>query len=1394
MDFPRLPRRFSDQGRHTFDHWQNEKLKRMTVANTPENLLRINKIFSFHSNFMQGIVDFRENNFEINILTQPFLANSDSVLAAQTETQARSILRQYLAFLRAAREWNMDFIDFTKFQILPGATLRLGWELKGHDFPDASAFIPIFTKNSHLRFLKKDYCPEFEEDQSRPVSRQSPYGYLFRQDDFASNLLHAHSMLEVKSSANLKIRINTKEPWLTKIIQNTLFHNLDSEEILLMKIPVNDMPMSDFFSAFSGDRESRQKNTACLVREFGLYLKQSVFQKTIMVIDGLEEKMDGQFLRFLLESGDITGLTVILFNDALHLDCDLELNEDPDNQLQKHLPTPSPARKQAGLSHEESELLGLFAAIGAPIPMAVARIMDRPGKASRTKALLEKNYLHEDRGFLSLRAPNEIRAAPADQIKPQLGLLAAKTDWPYLSILYFIACENLPALEQYLKALACEGTENIAPGPACDLIVRQLPKLAKNQKIIIHFLEILIQANELGLAEKLLNEYADPNAALTRLQAAHLAMRKKEYQKLERLLAGLEQVRGEYGDKWLYLNFISLDKSSETAKADAFAKKIRDPYFRHLAAVQLSDRKIYKGDFARAQALLDGALGYFQARRCGREEIEILSQIAKLQREKGSFAAAESSYKTIFVKSESEDFRLNSAFTAVDLGNLYLENDDDFQAECWYQKALKLFEKEKNGDGIMLVNSNLINIFTHQGNWKEAENLLRAVLAHNEEKKLPVSCAIDCLNWANLEYLRLNHGRALKLIERATKIFEKSGHHKGLAECALLKCRISFLASRAPDPLAPGVAFFSGDQKIVWNICQRGGPAGGHDQGPALEKQLAAIQSNKIKFATLAMLLNRSYQPEWLDMLREISRNLSEKSKNYFYYAYWYAYFDQVPGAGSMDGMSRETFLAMHDFFSMNKRRISEKLERMRTDLDESENRGSLFDDARLVENHRHWRHPEDFFSSFSSEINKTQRVDWLVMQFYEKEQPLFAFSNSDQFKELAKEMIDHLRRKPEIQNFFLTEIKTKFISQEKIFYPFANTKMMRWPIADDLSAGIVVAFKDKDQYFQNFFERHREVLNKLALLFRNFFKNEYQVREKLDFIIGASEKINEMKRLIVQVSKVDFSLLISGESGSGKELVARAVHRLSPRANQPFISVNAAALPETLLEAELFGFKKGAFSGAAENRVGLLEAADRGTFFLDEIADLPLSLQAKMLRVLQEKEIRRLGENKTIPIDIRLISASNKNLEKLIIANQFREDLFYRLQDLTIHIPPLRERREDIPLLIAHFLNKFSYPASGAHQAQCIAELFQNECFPGNVRELESKIKKLITFDPDLEHLPQMEKKKFSLQNARREFECTLLLNALNETGWNKSKTAEKLGISRMVLFNMIKKYNLKK
>ncbi len=553
---------------------------------------------------------------------------------------------------------------------------------------------------------------------------------------------------------------------------------------------------------------------------------------------------------------------------------------------------------------------------------------------------------------------------------------------------------------------------------------------------------------------------------------------------------------------------------------------------------------------------------------------------------------------------------------------------------------------------------------------------------------------------------------------------------------------------------------------------------------------LAAIGSRKTRFEALRLLLKKFRRREWLAHFQELALELSPREKNYFYFEYLYMSFDLAPEGPP--AARHDEFLAMVDFFTVNKRALSPRLTRLRQQCEESEKSLGLFAAARLVEQYRTWRLPADFFNSFSHEIGKAAPVDWLVMAVHEKQRPLFRFAGSDQFRDLGEEMLQDALATPLNQNLDLAEVKRRYRSPERLFYPFANTKIIRWPLAEDLLACLAIGSRDGALYFQDFCERHRETLNKFSLLFRNFLESEYRIDEKLDFIVGASQKIKEMKRRIAQVSKVDFSLLISGESGSGKELVARAVHLLGPRAGQPFIPVNAAAIPDTLLEAELFGYKKGAFSGAGDNRVGLLEAADRGTLFLDEIADLPLALQAKLLRALQEREIRRLGENKTIRIDVRLISASNKDLGELIRKNLFREDLFYRLQDLVIAIPPLRERREDIPLLIDHFLRKFGYPGQDPARLSAIADRFRDDAFPGNVRELESRIKSMITFNPDLELPDEQGQELFSWKSARQEHERDLLLKTLKEMNGHRSRTAEKLGISRMALFNLLKKYRI--
>ena len=396
------------------------------MANTPENLLMINKIFGFHSNLMQNIVDFRQTNFEIDIITQPLSADDSRTLPEPSAARAEDIFTQFLALRQAAQEWEMDFIDFSKFQILPGAALRFGWNLQGQKFPDAAAFMAIFRTNRHLHSL--DRGRHREENRKRPRATPVPTvkGYLYRSDDFAANILHSHSPAAIRSDANLKVRINTKDAEQGRIIQDILFHHLQTDETLFVRAATAGTTLRDFFAAAASGRDSGEKHAIDLVREFALSLKQSVFRKTVMVIDGLRRKEDGEFLSYLLDSGDIGGLTIILFNDALDLDCDLELNEAPSDPLQKYFSARPPARDAGELSGEEKKLLDMFALIGVPVPVSAARALAGAGGGARITALLKKNLLQENRQTLSVKTAAGA-AVSAKEERARLAALAAKT-------------------------------------------------------------------------------------------------------------------------------------------------------------------------------------------------------------------------------------------------------------------------------------------------------------------------------------------------------------------------------------------------------------------------------------------------------------------------------------------------------------------------------------------------------------------------------------------------------------------------------------------------------------------------------------------------------------------------------------------------------------------------------------------------------------------------------------------------------------------------------------------------------------------------------------------------------------------------------------------------------
>ncbi len=342
--------------------------------------------------------------------------------------------------------------------------------------------------------------------------------------------------------------------------------------------------------------------------------------------------------------------------------------------------------------------------------------------------------------------------------------------------------------------------------------------------------------------------------------------------------------------------------------------------------------------------------------------------------------------------------------------------------------------------------------------------------------------------------------------------------------------------------------------------------------------------------------------------------------------------------------------------------------------------------------------------------------------------------------------------------------------------------------------------------------------LDKLVIVARNATDQkrlitEYkQMKEKVegkDTILGESAKIKEVLASIERVAPTDARVLITGENGSGKELVAKAIHRLSRRAGRPLVEVNCAAIPNELIESELFGHEKGSFTGATNQRIGKFELADGGTIFLDEIGDMSLNAQAKVLRALEEGKIERVGGNKQIAVDVRVLAATNKNLADAIRQNSFREDLYHRLNVIPIHVPPLRERREDIPLLAAAFAEDICQRNGMALKRFTPDGLkkLQTMDWSGNVRELRNIIERLVIMTPqNTIEAPQIEQQVggfvaggddlLSVGGTFQEFkdraEAAFIKKQLEQHEWNISRTAEALDIQRSHLYNKMKKFGL--
>jgi DNA-binding NtrC family response regulator len=406
-----------------------------------------------------------------------------------------------------------------------------------------------------------------------------------------------------------------------------------------------------------------------------------------------------------------------------------------------------------------------------------------------------------------------------------------------------------------------------------------------------------------------------------------------------------------------------------------------------------------------------------------------------------------------------------------------------------------------------------------------------------------------------------------------------------------------------------------------------------------------------------------------------------------------------------------------------------------------------------------------------------------------------------------------------DVPDLILTDLKlptlsgVELLKQAKMILPRAEIAIMtgHGSIESAVDAMKLGAYDYIEKPFR--VEKMRLLLQRMAEKVRLVTDNEF-LRERvsteanLDGIIGTSANIQDVLRMVSRLKDTRTPVLISGESGTGKELVARAIHFRGALAQTPFVAVDCGSLVPTLMESELFGYEKGAFTGAIKTKAGLFQAANGGTIFLDEIGELPLEMQAKLLRVLQEKEVRPVGSNEKVNVDVRVIAATNRDLEAAYREGTFRKDLYFRLNVVTVHLPALRDRRSDIPMLVHHFLDRYA-PESHLQVTTAAMNSLLNYEWPGNIRELENCIARAITLGDrrliDVSDLPpsirseQGESAGSTLQDAASlsttalaEMERMTILRVFEQANGDKALAGRMLGISRATLYRKLKRYNI--
>ena len=855
--------------------------------------------------------------------------------------------------------------------------------------------------------------------------------------------------------------------------------------------------------------------------------------------------------------------------------------------------------------------------------------------------------------------------------------------------------------------------------------------------------------------------------------------------------------------------------------------------------IELGYFYLMKGEIEKAKSYLNKGYEIFE------KYIELpesgLSRIylAYLEGEKGNFKKAISLLKNsyqIFIK--TRDF-LSQAKVSSDIGLYYFQTENWEEAKKWFKISENLFDKINNPRGKTLARFNLGEVAIYEGKWDFAERVFEESLNFDRATGNKWMIAYDLNSLGYIHFLKGNFEVAEKELKESKNIFKKLEAFKEEADC-WLKLAELYIEKRnyslARKCLANAFEIIRRESLTRLNVqllLLEGLLYLNKKENLEAEQVIEKCVEEAQKIGTRS-LIGKSFLLKGKLLKyknKAVSKKYFEKAIRIFrllrspyllaesFIEYYYFYPELLKNTSSKNNVfwATQTLKKLESFkFRKGEEIISKYLPQE-------------IEAKQVKEEAKSWvAHSISEIKKFESPLTVLEQLLHLILKEVPAQRALIflidnkgniVYQKSSERKVNGKDISFNLIEKcmKEKKAIILNNIKTdpRYKENETVIIHNINSIISLPFSIEENTTGII--YLDRKPGFESFSSKDLEFLiaisKPIGFILRNSLDYK-KLKDKLEGkykypLVTASPKMEKIFTIIDKIKDLDVPVMILGESGTGKELIARLIHSEGIRKDKEFVAVNCSALPENLLEAELFGYVRGAFTGANRDKKGLIEEADGGTFFLDEIGDLPLLLQAKLLRVLQEKEVRRLGENKIRKVDVRFISATNKNLDEEVRKGNFREDLYYRLKVVPIEVPPLRERKEDIPLLADHFVKKYGKQLGKegvcfSHEAM---EVLLSYNWPGNVRELENEIQRIMIFlgEENLikkEHisskiLKEVEGEIFrdfskNLAKAKQEFEKRFILQALARNKYKKSKTAQELGLTRQGLLRLMKKYNI--